>query len=76
VATKLVSLTELIVRTGILGGEIKVVIAVVSEGVEPVVFVPVITREYAVRLVKPLKVAEVPLTEGVVDIVVAPALSK
>ena len=44
-AIKLVSVTELIETTGVLGGEIKVVTDVVAEGVEPVVFVAVTIKE-------------------------------
>jgi hypothetical protein len=76
VAIKLVSLIDPIVTTGVLGGEIKVVIGVAAESVEPVVFVPVTTKVYSVRLIRPLKVAVVPLTEGVVATATVPFLSK
>lgn len=75
-ATKLISLIELTVTTGVVGGEIKVVIGKAAEFVEPVVFVPVIVKVYSVKLVKPVYVAVEPLIEGVVDTVTVPFLSK
>ncbi len=75
-ATNLVSLIELTVTTGVVGGEIKVVTGKATEFVEPVLFVPVITKVYSVKLVKPLYVAVEPLIEGVVTTVTVPLLSK